>query len=157
MKKHKIILLIIFSVLFSSCGFKPLIQKNNNIIYIQDINVIAERKIAYTLKNNIKLISNTNSKNKYNVEIKVEKNKSNKIKDGTGKVIRYNISLTTNLELINLDNNNKLTRTFVRSGDHNVATIHSQTIINEKNILKIIIQQITDDIINFITFTVIDK
>jgi hypothetical protein len=110
MKKYIKIVPILFLIplILLSCGFKPINQKNNAVIDIQNLNVIGEQRITYLLKNGILLISNKNSENKYNGVIKIQKSKKSKIKDKTGKVKRYNITLTANLELKDLKGNKNL-------------------------------------------------
>jgi len=157
MKKNlEIKLILILSLLLTSCGFKKINKKDSQLVYLQSIDVTGERRIAYTLKNNISLISNENSKNKYTARIETKIEKTNKIKDKTGKVTRYDLSATANLELENLNNKRKIQKIFVRSGDYDVAQIYSDTINNERNLIRNITQQISDDIINFITLLVRD-
>jgi hypothetical protein len=155
-KNIKIITALGLSLFAFSCGFKPLNQNNNSIIHIQNFNIIGDQKIAYSLKNNIFFISNSSSTNKYDVEIEIKKQKSNKIKDKTAKVIRYSLTMTARLKLINI-NKDIIEKTFVRNGDYDVASIHSDTINNEKNTSKIITQQLSDDIVNFITLIMRNK
>jgi len=136
-----------------SCGFKPINEKNSRLIYLNKVNISGEKRISYTLKNNILIISNKDSKNKYDANIQVQKQKNTKIKDKTGKVTRYDMAITVNLELISLTNNNKISRIFIRNGDFDVASIYSETINNENNTIKNIVQQLSEDITNFITLT----
>tara|TARA_B110000977_G_C10948365_1_gene443692 strand:- start:462 stop:935 length:474 start_codon:yes stop_codon:yes gene_type:complete len=157
MKNIKIISILVFLILLSSCGFKPINQKNGNLINFRNIKVTGEQRIAYALKNNLLLISNNNSKNNYDAEIKINKKKNSKIKNSSGKITRYELSINVSLELTNLDDNIKINKSFVRSGDYNVAVIHSDTIDNEKNLTKNIIQQISDDAINFISLSIRKK
>ena len=157
MKNIKIISILVFLILLSSCGFKPINQKNGNLINFRNIKVTGEQRIAYALKNNLLLISNKNSKNNYDAEIKINKKKNSKIKNSSGKITRYELSINVSLELTNLDDNIKINKSFVRSGDYNVAVIHSDTIDNEKNLTKNIIQQISDDAINFISLSIRKK
>ena len=157
MKKNlEIKLILILSLLLTSCGFKKINKKDTQVVYLQSIHVTGEQRIAYTLKNNISLISNDSSKNKYTARIETKIKKVNKIKDETGKVIRYDLSVTANLELKNLNNKREIKKIFVRSGDYDVARVYSDTINNERNLIRNITQQISDDIINFITLLVRD-
>ena len=79
MKKNiKIISILAFSMLLLSCGFKQIQGKKK--IQIQNININGENRIAYVLKNNISLMSDNNSKNKYDVEINIKKEKKIKLK-----------------------------------------------------------------------------
>ena len=157
MKNIKIISILVFLILLSSCGFKPINQKNGNLINFRIIKVTGEQRIAYALKNNLLIISNNNSQNNYDAEIKIIKKKNSKIKNSSGKITRYELSITVSLELTNLDDNIKINKSFVRSGDYNVAVIHSDTINNEKNLTKNIIQQISDDAVDFISLSIRKK
>ena len=149
----KIIFILSLSLLLTACGFKKMNQKNMHIIHIQSINVVGEQRIGYSLKNNILLISKSDSKNKYNVQITITKKRINKIKDSSGKVTRYNVSIITNLELINLENKKRIQRIFSRNADYNIANIHSNTIANEKRTILNMTQQLSEDIISFITLS----
>ena len=155
--KKKIISVFILSLILSSCGFKQISIKNSELIYIQNINIIDEQRIAYNLKNDILLISDLNSKNKYDVEVKIEKRKKNKIRDKTGSITRYQILVNASLQLTNLNGNKKTERVFLRNGDYDVATIHSNTLNAEKYLIKNLTQQISEDIVNFITLMMRNK
>ena len=152
MKNIKISSILIF-LLLSSCGFKPINQKNNSLIYFNKIVVSGDKRISYSLKNNISLISDEASKNNYDAEIKLTKQKKIKIKEISGKVTRYNINLSALLKLTNNKNNEEIQKMFNRNADYNVATIHSNTINNENNATKNLTQQISTDIINFINLS----
>jgi hypothetical protein len=153
----KNILILILSLLLSSCGFKRLNENNTELIYFKNINIVGEQRIAYTLKNNILIISKENSKNKYNAEITVQQQKSDKTKNKAGKITRYNLSVSAQLVLTNLDNNKKVQKSFTRDRDYLVAENHSETISNEKNATKNIVQRVSDDIITFITLMMREK
>ena len=152
MKNGKITSILIF-LLLSSCGFKPMHQKNNNLIYFNKIVISGDKRIGYSLKNNISLISDENSKNNYNAEIKLTKQRKIRIKEISGKVTRYNINLSALLRLTNNKNRKEIQKTFNRNADYDVATIHSNTINNENNATKNLTQQISTDVINFINLS----
>ena len=149
-----IILLSIFS--FLSCGFKPLYKQEINSINFQNISIKGDKKIAYEIKNNLMIISKKNSEKKYNAELKIKKNKDIKIKDKSGKVTRYNLTISINLVLTKSSDKTKITKTFIRGSDYDVAKIYSDTINNENNSIKNIIRQLSDDIISFVSLTAID-
>jgi hypothetical protein len=152
MKNIKITSILIF-LLLSSCGFKPINQKNNSLIYFNEIVISGDKRISYSLKNNISLISDETSKNNYNVDIKLTKQRNIKIKEINGKVARYNINLSALLKLTNNKNRKEIQKTFDRNADYDVATIHSNTINNENNATKNLTKQISTDIINFINLS----
>jgi|TARA_B100001093_G_C26109414_1_gene710288 hypothetical protein len=156
MKNTKIIFILIFSLL-ASCGFKPINEKNSSLIYFNDIVVSGDKRISYNLKNNILLISDDSSKNNYDAEIKLTKQKKTKIKDISGKVTRYNVNLSALLKLTNNKNKKEIQKTFSKNVDYDVAKIHSNTINNENNATKNLTQQISTDIINFISLAMRNK
>lgn len=147
---NKLKLIFVFIILFSSCGFKPINQKTSDLVYLQDINVTGERRAAYILKNDLLLISNKDSLNRYAVEIKIEKQKKDRIKDKTGKVTRYALLISANLKLINLNNKKIINKKFLRNLDFNVVKVHSDTINNENRAVENIIETLSEDIVNFI-------
>lgn len=157
MKNFKIITILAVSSLLLSCGFKRIDQKENSLINFQNIAVNGEQKIAYLLKNDISYISNKNAKNKYDLNIEITKQKNIKIKDKTGKVVRYSLHVTALMELESINDKTKINKRFSRSEDYEVADIHSDTIKNEKNSTKNISQQLSTDIITFITLTMRNK
>jgi len=151
MKKNiKIISILACSMLLLSCGFKQIQGKKK--IQIQNINISGENRIAYVLKNNISLMSDNNSKNKYDVEINIKKEKKNKIKDLAGRVIRYELFIEADFKLTDLNDNKIIQKKFIKNSDYTVGSSHSGTIDNERNATKNIIRQLSEDINNFITF-----
>ena len=135
-------------MLLLSCGFKQIQGKKK--IQIQNININGENRIAYVLKNNISLMSDNNSKNKYDVEINIKKEKKNKIKDLAGRVIRYELFIEADFKLTDLNDNKIIQKKFIRNSDYTVGSSHSSTIDNERNATKNIIRQLSEDINNFI-------
>ena len=144
-----ILILIFFSLLLSSCEFKR-VNQDNKLIYIKNFDVDGAQEFTNSLKNNIFIISNKNSENKYDIQVKIQEAKTTKSKDVTGKITKYNLTLTVNFLMTNLDNNEKIQKMFLQSENYNVADKHSDTINNKKNLKESIIQRISDDIINFI-------
>ena len=152
-KNIKIIFIFIFSILLVSCGFKKIQQISDSIIYIQKINIVGDKRIGYLLKNNILLISNKNGQN-YEIEIEIEKNKKGKIKNSSGKFTRYTINIKTKVILKSINNLGNFNKLFTESGDYDVALSHSDTINNENITTKNIIDQLSDDILYFIKFSI---
>jgi predicted ATPase len=151
MKKLKITLILVSFVLISSCGFKPINLEDSKTINFKNINISGDKKISYNLRNNILLISNNDSKNVQDINIKIQKRKTSKIKDKTGKVTRYNLSISAKLKLTNLKDSSIVEKTFSQNEDFYVSAVHIDTINNEENAVKNIIDQLSTDIINFIT------
>jgi len=152
----KILSLLILTILLDSCGFKIIKPNKYSQINIQNIEIKGNKNISFLLKNSILLNSNENSKNIYDVTIELKKNKIDKIKDGSGKTKRVNVSITANLNLKEINRQNSINRKFEKNADYDVAKNHSDTINNEKIIDKNLIKQLSDDIISFITLVILN-
>ena len=150
----KIIIIIIFSILLNSCGFKKINRDADSSVYIRTINVSGDNRIGYILKNNILLISKKGSNKKYDIDIKLKNTRTSKIKDISGKTSRFNESIALNLVLENIDNSEKIIKSFTESRDYDVGKNHTTTIRNQKNAIKNIIEQLSDEIINFLTLSI---
>jgi len=151
MKKLKITLILVLLVVTSSCGFKPMNLAGNKTVNFKNINISGDKKISYNLRNNILLISSNDSKNVRDLDIKLQKKKNSKIKDKAGKITRYNLSISAILKLTNLKDSSVIEKTFSQNEDFYVSANHIDTITNEKNAVKNIIDQLSMDIVNFIT------
>ena len=149
-KNINIIFIFTLSFLLSSCGFKKINQIDNQI-YLQNVNVQGESRIAYLIKNDILLISNKDAENKYDVNLTVLKNKSVKIKDKTGKVTRFNVGISGDLSLQNNNNMETTKKSFYYTSDYEVSTNHTTTINNEKKAFSTAVRQLSEEIINYIT------
>jgi hypothetical protein len=156
-KKIEIIFIFILCLTLNSCGFKKINQRDKNVIYIQNITITGDNRISYKLKNDILLISNSKAKNKYDIEIVLKKKKNDKIKDIAGKITRYDLSISASLILKNLNDNKIVQKTFIRNRNYDISSNYSKTVAKEKSAIKIIVQQLTDDIKQFIKLSMRGK
>jgi hypothetical protein len=147
----KIIIIFILPFFFLSCGFKK-INMDNPLV---DLNVVivGENRIAYVIKNNILLISNKDAVKKYDINIEISKNKKIKIKDKTGKVTRYELSIRANLTIKDKATQKNINKSFSKSSGYQVSPSHTNTIANEKSVIKNLTQQLSDELTNFIIFS----
>tara|TARA_B110000967_G_C18642371_1_gene439173 strand:- start:199 stop:588 length:390 start_codon:yes stop_codon:yes gene_type:complete len=120
-----------------------------------DLNVVivGENRIAYVIKNNILLISNKDAVKKYDINIEISKNKKIKIKDKTGKVTRYELSIRANLTIKDKATQKNINKSFSKSSGYQVSPSHTNTIANEKSVIKNLTQQLSDELTNFIIFS----
>tara|TARA_B110000967_G_scaffold89612_1_gene92187 strand:- start:7673 stop:8143 length:471 start_codon:yes stop_codon:yes gene_type:complete len=148
-RKNSTLSVLILLILLNSCGFKK-INDNNPLVYIQKINISGDDRDTYMLKNNIFLISKKEAENKYNIDIKLSKNKSSKIKNKAGKVTRYTLGTTVDLSIENIKTLAVNEKIFSKSNDYDVAKNHSDTLNNQKNASEANIKQLSDEIKNYI-------
>ena len=147
-----IVLAFVMGFLLVSCGYKKITQEKLSID-LQNINITADKRIAYKLKNNILLISNEESKNKYNLDLNLIYKKTSKIIDKTGKTIRFNIAYTGNLKLKNTDTDENINKSFNVKGEYDIAEDYSDTVNNRNTAINNIIEKLSNDITNFITLS----
>ncbi len=143
---YKLIKIFFFLLLFSGCGFK--LVKDNFNYQITDIISSGDKRINYILKNN--LLKNSNKKNNKIIQLKIntKKEKTIKEKNISNQVTKYEIKIETLVEYTDLENifNNKFT--ISKNGFYDVASRHSETLNNEKDLVKLLVKSLSDDIIN---------
>jgi hypothetical protein len=148
MKKLKFFLVIILLISVNACGYSRLSDKSNDLKF-NTIEINGDKRLAYTLKNNLNLLSKVESKNTYNLSINLINSKTSRIKDATGKTTRFNLVLNGDLKLTD---NNKVVynRMFTVSNDYDVSKNHSDTIRNEKNSMQNNINALSEEIAKYI-------
>ena len=148
MKKITISLCIIIFISLSSCGYSKLNNQLNEFKF-NSIVINGDKRLSYILKNNLSLLSNSESQKSYDLLINLTNSKTSKIKDTTGKTTRFNVVLNGDLKLT--DNNKAIkNRSFTVSNDYNVSNNHSDTIRNEKNSIQRNINALSEEITKFI-------
>ena len=148
MKKLKFFLIIILLISVNACGYSRLSDKSNDLKF-NTIEINGDKRLAYTLKNNLNLLSKVESKNTYNLSINLINSKTSRIKDATGKTTRFNLVLNGDLKLTD---NNKVVynRMFTVSNDYDVSKNHSDTIRNEKNSMQNNVDALSEEITKYI-------
>jgi len=148
MKKIRISLYIIIIIALSSCGYSRLNDQSNEFKF-NSIEINGDKRLSYTLKNNLNLLSKSESKKSYDVLINLTSSKTSKIKDTTGKTTRFNIVLNGDLKLT--DNHKVvMNRSFTVNNDYDVSNNHSDTIRNEKNSIQNNIDSLSEEITKYI-------
>ena len=145
---------IIF-LLLVSCGFKVVNQSDLANFSITNINMNGEKRINYYLKNTLSFSAKNNKNvNPISLNIVSQKNKNIKEKNIKNEITKYAIEIIVSVELINANNKSKTIQ--VREiGDYSVAAQHSQTLNNEKNLIKTMSDTLANIILKKLT-TVID-
>ena len=103
MKKITISLYIIILLTLSSCGYSRL-NKQSNEFKFNSIEINGDKRLSYILKNNLNLLSKSESKKSYDLLVNLTSSKTSKIKDTTGKTTRFNLVLNGDLKLTNNKN-----------------------------------------------------
>ena len=147
MKNLKLITIAISLILLTGCGFKIIDKRELLNFNIKEISTYGDKRINFELKNKLSDYNNTNSSKVIKIELDTKKTKSIKEKNISNEITKYQIKVVVNVKLIKTDNTNNLEFTIEREGDYVVADKFSQTLNNEKKLIRNITEKISEDII----------
>ena len=147
MKNLKLITIAISLILLTGCGFKVIDKRELLNFNIKEINTNGDKRINFELKNKLSDYNDTNSSKVIKIELDTKKTKSIKEKNISNEITKYQIKVIVNVKLIKTDNTNNLEFTIEREGDYIVADKFSQTLNNEKKIIRNITEKISESII----------
>ena len=146
MKNSKLNKIFIFAVcinLLLSCGYQPILNKDNQNFSISKFNLEGNKRIAGLLRNN--LISAKDASNVIELDIKSEKKTAVSNKNQSGKILTYSITLT--FEIAASNNKNVLfTKVFTKSQNYSASDVHSDTLNNEKKVVESLIESIASEL-----------
>lgn len=144
------LLLVVFFVSITSCGFK-IIDRSNLNYDIAEITTTGEKRINFKIKNKLLFNSSENNKKLLNIDIKSKKIKSIKEKNIKNEVTKYELKIEVFVTFSELNSLEKNKFNIQVSGDYDVANQFSQTLTNEKRIIETltdkIAEKITDNLI----------
>ena len=151
-KKLKIILLFLSIILISECGNVPIYSAKDINFYIQDSILSGDKEIAQDIIDRVtrferkeKVKENTK---KIILEIDVERNKSDAVKDKTGKIVTYKMEIIVNIKAKILDSENYFySERLINSLNYDKQSQISETINLEKSVIRNIISKLANDII----------
>ena len=147
MKNLKLITIAISLILLTGCGFKIIDKRELLNFNIKEISTKGDRRINFQLKNKLSDYNDSNSSKVIRIELDTKKTKSIKEKNISNEITKYQIKVIVNVKLIKTDNTNNLEFTIEREGDYVVADKFSQTLNNEKKLIRNITEKISESII----------
>ena len=147
MKNLKLITIAISIILLTGCGFKIIDKRELLNFNIKEISTNGDKRINFELKNKLSDYNDTNSSKVIKIELDTKKTKSIKEKNISNEITKYQIKVIVNVKLIKIDNTNNLEFTIEREGDYVVADKFSQTLNNEKKLIRNITEKISESII----------
>ena len=138
-----------------SCGFKVVDQNYLKNIEISETNITGDKRVAYLLRNKLKTRNSDGSRSiKLNIEIK--KIKQIKEKDIQNEVTKYEITIITDVKFDLIEENKSEEFTVTKKNNFSVANQYSGTLNNEKNLVKNLVNEIADDIIENLAIRIDD-
>ena len=135
---------VIIIFLVTGCGFKVVNQSQIIDFNIDNISTAGDKRISYIIKNNLLPYSKSDGKKLLNLEIDINKNKSIKEKNIKNEITKFQISITAFVQYRS-EKNGKFQ--ISKRGNFNVSNQYSQTLNNEKKLIKMLSESIAESII----------
>ena len=148
--------MFIIFLLINNCGFKIV---NNSEIYKFDVNEIiatGDNKINFKIKNKLIFSSKKNEKKLVDIYLDTNKSKEVKEKNSNNEITKYQISIASTVKVIELVSGNEIFFNIVKTGDFSVASQYSQTLANEKKLIDVLTDDVTENILNTIVLKLDD-
>ena len=93
---------------------------------------------------------------KIKIDLKINKNKSIKEKNIKNEIVKYQIDLNVDVVLTEIIDNRIKNFTLKVNGDYNVGSQHSNTLSNEKILIKNLTDNLSDDLLEKIIIIIND-
>lgn len=135
-------------VLLSSCGFKVVKQSEFINYEVAEVITIGDKKINFKIKNKILSSSKKNESKLIKVLVETKKKKSVKEKNIKNEVTKYKVEIVSKVTLGEISSNYSTEFISSKTGEYSVSTQYSQTLSNEKKIIKLLTENISDEILD---------
>lgn len=146
--RRKILLpLFLIMILINACGFKVLNLSKINNFYIKEVKTVGEKQLTSKIKKKILLTFNDNQKKEISIKLKTSKNKSTNEKNIKNEITKFEIVIISELELTSGDMKLIDKITLKNSGIYEVGDKHTQTLINERSLIKSLTETHINEII----------
>ena len=147
MKKINLLFLLIIFFMLSSCGYQ-VVDKKEQTFNILEINTSGEKRINFKLKNKLISFKKEDGKNLIILEINSKKTKLVKEKNIKNQITKYEINLEVKVNY-RKPNTTKMNSFIIKqNGTYNVSSQHSKTLNNEKKLIDLLINDISEKVID---------
>ena len=153
---HKNIFLLLFLLVLSNCGFKVLHQNAGNNFNIKEVYSSGDKKINYKIKNNLIVSSTKGNANLLNLNLNTKKKKTVKEKNIKNEITKYEININVDISFNINNENEEKTFNLSKSGDYIVAENYSTTLNNENKLIKSLIDDLSEKILEKINLILND-
>ena len=157
-----IVLFILFILINSCTGYKPIFSSSNLQFEIADYSLGGDEKLGNQIYSKLynfsKSIKNPGSITKIFITINVSKEKNATVKNSAGKILEYKINLNTAVIVKNYLTNDKiLDSNFTLSSSYKVQDQHSETIRLENKSTENLINQTYQELLIKLSESIVSK
>ena len=143
--KLKTFIILIFAIFLTGCGFKVVNQNYLNDYKLNEINIAGDNRISYLLKNKLKIFKQNGSKD-LKIDITINKIKNINEKNIQNQITKYEILIIVNVKFFVTEKNLTDNFTITKSGVYSVNDRYSETVNNEKRLVKNMVNNINEQI-----------
>ena len=140
-------LIIILSLILTSCGFKPIYNSKNSNFEVIEIENKNENKNSFLIEKVIMSLSNKNAKNKVKLELDYKQSISTTLKDSKGDPSKKKLSISVILIVKNDRDNILVNQSFNEEFNYDVQSDKFGMSQYEENIKDNLNSKISNDII----------
>ena len=142
-----LILIIIFSILLNSCGFKPIYSSKNSNFQIIEISNKNKNKNSFAIEQMVMSLSNQEPIRKVKLEFDYKESIDTILKDNKGDPSKKKLSIIINLKIKSENDNILVTKNFNEEFSYNVQNDKFTMAQYEDNIINNLCNKISNDII----------
>ena len=145
---RKILITILFLPLLTNCGFEVINRSNIEQFDINQITTSGDRRINFRIKEKLKFAKSENDKKLVNINLNTKKTKSVKERNIKNEITKYQIDIKINVKLSDIYDKDIINFVVTKSDDYNVEDQYSETLNNEKKLIKLLSENLADNIQN---------
>tara|TARA_B100000424_G_C22682078_1_gene373536 strand:- start:91 stop:546 length:456 start_codon:yes stop_codon:yes gene_type:complete len=147
----KKIFLVIIILLLNNCGYTPIYSAKDSNFKIISLDSNVNNNLTNYIENSISVFSNEDSNKKLNIVFDLKENVSVILKDSKGDPSKNRLTITVDLSLFDINKNLLASNTFSESFQYNIDDNKYNLKQYEKNIKFSLVEQISSQIIEYLT------
>ncbi len=144
--KLNFFILTIFYIFLANCGFQIVDQNYFKEYKFVETKITGDKRVAYLLRNKLRVGNETASKS-IKLALTTKKQKEIKEKNIQNEVTKYEITITANINYDVIDSGSSGTLEISKQGSYAVSEKYSDTLNNEKRLIKDLVNNISDQIL----------
>lgn len=144
--KLKNISIVLLLIILNSCGFKVVDQNYFKNYRLIETNITGDNRISYLIKNQLKF-GDKNSENSIKLDIKTTNTKQISERNIQNEITKYNILISAKINFYVLENGQSGEFEISKGRNYDVSDSYSTTITREKNVIKNLVKDISEQVI----------
>ena len=143
-------LLVIFILLLNSCGFTPIYSTKDSNFKVDSLKSNVSNNLTNYIQNSITVFSNEDSKKNFNIIINFSEDITVILKDSKGDPSKNRLTITVELSVLDASQNLIASNKFIEGFQYNIDDNKFNLKQYEKNIKFSLVEQITQQMLNFL-------